>query len=244
MIGFDENGHIYKDLITGQECLSVTSFISMFKQKKDWDKIATAYAKKHKKSVEEVKAAWKFENDISVERGNKFHKAREQEITSHKTINDLPIFKPEFKDNTKISKTQKLEPGLYPELIVYLKSAGICGQVDYPEITKDYVLNIDDYKTNKEIKTEGYKNWDGTYDMMTGPFGNFHDCNFSHYSLQLNIYAYIIKKNNPKIKIGKLRILHIKFDSNGEVESIIPMEVPNLQADVKRAIDWYIKNKK
>ena len=38
-------------------------------------------------------------------------------------------------------------------ILVYLKSARLCGQADLVEIVNGYI-NITDYKTNKEIKRE------------------------------------------------------------------------------------------
>jgi ATP-dependent exoDNAse (exonuclease V) beta subunit len=71
----------------------------------------------------------------------------------------VPIFKPnDLTNGTKTAPSRKLEPGVYPEHMVYLKSAGICGQSDLVEVVNGRV-NIIDYKTNKEIKTESYKNW-------------------------------------------------------------------------------------
>jgi hypothetical protein len=47
----------------------------------------------------------------------------------------VPIFKPSGETNgIRIAPSQKLDPGIYPEHMVYLKSAGICGQSDLVEV--------------------------------------------------------------------------------------------------------------
>lgn len=244
MVKFQEKDHIYTDLNDGSKWISVTTFLHLFEPQKDWDLIAKRYAKKNGLSVEEVKEKWRVENERAINRGTKFHKIREDELLGCNSINNLNVVRPHIENGEKIAQSQKIEPGIYPEKIVCLKSAKICGQIDYPEVTKDYVLNIDDYKTNKEIKMNGFTNWEGVEETLTGPLSHIPNCNYWLYALQLNMYAYIIRKNNPNIKLGRLRILHIIFDENEEVKEIVHYVVPDLQKDIRKAIDFYLKCKK
>ena len=69
------------------------------------------------------------------------------------------LVKPIEQDGIKISPDQTLVAGIYPEHLVYLKSASICGQADRIEVVADTV-NVYDYKTNKEIKSKGFTNWE------------------------------------------------------------------------------------
>jgi hypothetical protein len=151
-----------------------------------------------------------------------------------------------------------LSNGVYPEHLVYLKSVGLCGQADVVEIVDGYI-NINDYKTNKEIKEKGYTNWEGITSKMFKPVNHLDDCNLMHYSLQLSIYAYIIKKHNPSLKIGKLTIQHVKFKQIGEdvngypinehyngepiLDEIKMYEVPYLKDEVNSLIMWLKDNK-
>jgi hypothetical protein len=153
---------------------------------------------------------------------------------------------------------QKLDPGVYPEHMVYLKSAGLCGQSDLVEVVNGRV-NIIDYKTNKEIKTESFKNWEGMSEKMLPPVEHLDDCNFNHYALQLSIYMYIILKHNPKLQPGKIFIHHITFETEGEdqygypiakldengepkVLEVIPMPVPYLYDEVISVINYLKEN--
>ena len=142
--------------------------------------------------------------------------------------------------------------------MVYLKSVGICGQADVVEVV-DGCININDYKTNKEIKTKAYTNWEGITSKMYAPIAHLDDCNLNHYNLQLSIYAYIIKKHNPKLKIGKLTIQHVKFvelakDKNGYpinqhidgepvIDDIVMYDMPYLKNEVISIINWLKQNK-
>jgi hypothetical protein len=121
-------------------------------------------------------------------------------------------------------------------------------------------VHILDYKTNKEIKKESYKNWEGISQKMTGPCSNLDDCNFNHYALQLSAYMYIILKHNPKYKPGKLILHHISFeeeskdkfgnpvakrdqDGNPIVKEVVPYELPYLKTEILSMINWLSDNR-
>jgi hypothetical protein len=177
-----------------------------------------------------------------------------------KTSLGVPVIAPvEEIDGLKQAPSQRLDPGVYPEHMVFLKSAGICGQSDLVEVVNGCV-NITDYKTNKEIKTESFKDWEGISEKLMSPVNNLDDCNFNHYSLQLSIYMYIILKHNPKLQPGKMYIHHVLFDIEGVdefgypitkydhnndpvVKEVIPMEIPYLKDEVISIINWLHDNR-
>ncbi len=161
----------------------------------------------------------------------------------------IPVIKPLLDGfNKKLAPLQKLINGIYPEHMVYLKSAGICGQSDLVEVVDDTV-HITDYKTNKEIKKESFVSWDGISKKMLGPLRHLDDCNLNHYTLQLSIYMYIILKHNPRLKPGKMYLDHIVFedlglDDSGNkihqldlhghplIKEVVKYELPYLKAEV------------
>jgi hypothetical protein len=192
----------------GIDWLSVTSLISNFKQPFDADAIALKSSKNKKSkwygmTPEEIKEAWKAEAKRATDLGTWYHNCREQDICEFQTIErqgvTVPIFKPVEIDHIKHSPNQKLVDGVYPEHMVYLKSAGICGQSDLVEVING-VVNITDYKTNKEIKVEGFTNWEGVTQKMAHPVSHLDDCHLNHYALQLSMYMFIILKHNPKLR--------------------------------------------
>jgi len=250
---FKEDGHIYESLNKNLEkenikWLSVTSFVSMFKPKFN-SKAQARKSAKNKKSKwygmeeKDILAAWNGESERAINLGNWYHNQRETDILDFKTIErqgiEVPIIKPII------------------EHLVYLKSAGICGQADIVEIVKGKI-NITDYKTNKEIKEKGYTNWEGNTKKMYNPLGHLDDCNLNHYNIQLSLYAYIIKKHNPKLKVGDLTIQHVKFvqadtDKNGYpisklvngepvIENIKIYKLPYLKDEIRSIIMWLKDN--
>jgi len=268
-IVFKEEGHIYESTDGDNiQWTGVTSFIGKFKPKFDRDGQAKKSSKNKRskwygKTPKEILAAWDGESHRAITLGNWYHNQREADMLDFKTIErngvEVPIIKPLVDgEGIKISPNQKLDNGVYPEHLVYLKSIGICGQADVVEVV-DGVININDYKTNKEIKEKGFTNWEGITNKMYNPVSHLDDCNLNHYNLQLSIYAYIIKKHNPKLKIGKLTIQHVKFkqvgtDANGYpinehvagepvLEDIKIYELPYLKDEVHSLITWLKDNR-
>lgn len=267
ILQFTPHNHKYTSE-DGMDWLSVTSLISQFKQPFDADTIA-AKSSKSKKSKwygmtpEEIKAAWKAEALRATTLGTWYHNQREADICGLQNMerhgSTVPVFTPIEKEGVKFSPNQKLKDGVYPEHMVYLRSAGICGQSDLVEVING-VVHITDYKTNKEIKVEGYTNWEGVSQKMAPPVHHLDDCHLNHYALQLSMYMFIILKHNPRLTAGTLTIHHILFeeagrdrfdnpisalDSNGDpiVTDIVQYDLPYLKQEAISVIHWLEDNK-
>lgn len=268
---FEPSTHSYKSLDASDDTVwvSVTTLLGHLKQPFDSNTIAKKSAsnkrgKWYGMTVEDIQKAWKNESDRACTLGNWYHDQRERDIVGCDTISrhdkELPVIRPMFDEfGKKTAPTQKLIEGIYPEHMVYLRSAGICGQSDLVEVANGEV-HITDYKTNKEIKTESFKSWEGISQKMSFPVSHLDDCNLNHYNLQLSIYLYVILKHNPNLKPGKLTIHHIifeeedekdqfgypisKLDAQGEpiVKAVIPYELPYLKEEVLSIMGWYKDN--
>ena len=248
--------------------LSVTSLISNFKQPFDAETIASKVAKSKKSkwygmTPTEIKEAWKSEAKRATDLGTWYHNQRENDICGldnmerHGTT--VHIFKPIEVEGVKHSPNQKLINGVYPEHMVYLKSAAICGQSDLVEVI-DGKVHITDYKTNKEIKVEGFTNWEGISQKMSSPVAHLDDCHLNHYALQLSMYLFIILKHNPRLSPGILTIHHILFEEAGRdrfdnpisaldtygnpiVTDVVQYDLPYLKKEAIDLIHWLEDNK-
>jgi ATP-dependent exoDNAse (exonuclease V) beta subunit len=269
-IVFNADDHSYKSVDPNDEIkwVSVTTLLSSLKKPFDAKKVAERVSKNKKSKWYGIEPKiivqiWDNEANRATTLGTFYHNQRESDLCSLASIEregiTVPIFKPyEQPNGLKIAPLQKLDPGVYPEHMVYLKSAGLCGQSDLVEVVNGRV-NIIDYKTNKEIKTESFKNWEGMSEKMLSPVDHLDDCNFNHYALQLSVYMYIILKHNPKLQPGKIFIHHIKFETEGEdqygypiakldengepkVLEVIPMLVPYLYDEVISVINYLKDN--
>jgi hypothetical protein len=270
MIIFNADDHSYKSIEEENiKWISVTTLVSHFKKPFDAKKIASKVTKnKNSKwyglDPATIQQIWDSEADRSIVLGSWYHDQRESDLCALASMErdgvTIPVFKPnEVKEGVKIAPLQKLDPGIYPEHMVYLRSVGICGQSDLVEIVNGKV-NIIDYKTNKEIKTESYVDWEGKSEKMLPPIDNLDDCHFYHYALQLSIYMYIILKHNPKLKPGKIFIHHVSFeieaennwgypvtkkDENGEpvLKEVKPIALPYLFEEVQSIMHYLHDNK-
>lgn len=267
ILKFTANNHKYTS-DDNTDWLSVTSFISNFKQPFDADKIAKKCATSKKSkwyglTPEEIKEAWKAEANRATTLGTWYHNQREADICEINNMerhgHTVPVFKPIEIEGIKHSPNQKLKDGIYPEHMVYLRSAGICGQSDLVEVINGQVY-ITDYKTNKEIKVEGFTNWEGVTQKMSPPVSHLDDCHLNHYALQLSMYMFIILKHNPKLSPGSLTIHHILFeeagrdrfdnpisalDNNGNpiVTDIVQYDLPYLKKEAIDLIHWLEDNR-
>jgi len=270
---FKQDGHVYESLNEDLEkdqikWTSVTSFVGMFKPKFDAE-LQSKKSSKNKRSKwygmtpKEILDAWNRESERAITLGNWYHDEREKRLCEFKTIAregvEIPIIKPITDSNgIKVAPEQKLKEGIYPEHFVYLKSAGLCGQADLVSIVNGKI-NILDYKTNKEIKMKGFTNWEGITSKMYKPVSHLDDCNLKHYNLQLSLYVYIIKKHNPKLKVGDLQIQHVTFEEEGKdkhgypitkynnqkepiIKEIKMYDLPYLKQEVQSLIMWLKDN--
>jgi hypothetical protein len=270
MIVFNADDHSYKSLDEDNiQWISVTTLVSHFKKPFDAKKIAEKVSKSKKSKWAGmdpvlIQQIWTNEADRSTTLGTWYHNQRESDICALSSMEregvTIPVVKPtEVKEGVKLSASQKLDPGIYPEHMVYLRSVGICGQSDLVEIVNGKV-NIIDYKTNKEIKMESYVDWEGKSEKLLPPVDNLDDCHFYHYALQLSIYMYIILKHNPKLKPGKIFIHHVSFeieaendwgypvtkrDANGEpvLKEVKPIALPYLFEEVQSIMHYLHDNK-
>jgi hypothetical protein len=266
LVFYPEN-HEYISLDTEDpiDWISVTTVTGAFKQPFS-DKQAEKSSKNRKSkwygmTPDEVRVAWRNEAKRATDLGTWYHDQREQDLCELLSIErggiTVPVRRPIIVDGVKHAPDQKLEDGVYPEHLVYLKSVGVCGQSDVVEVVNGMV-NITDFKTNKELKKEGYRNWEGITQKMQPPLSHLDDCHMSHYALQLSIYMFMILKHNPQLRAGKLIIHHVIFEEAGRdkfdnpitlrneqgdpvVKGVIPYELPYLKSEVLTLLT-YVKN--
>ena len=271
-IVFTEENHSYKSLNQNDfiDWISVTTLTSFFKEPFDAKKVAQKVSKRKNSKwygikPKDIQIIWKKESERAMSLGTYYHNQREDDLCALASIEregvNVPIFTPILKGNgIKHAPKQKLDPGVYPEHMVYLKSAGICGQSDLVEVVNGKV-SIIDYKTNKEIKMQSYVDWEGVSQKMQFPVSHLDDCNFNHYALQLSIYMYIIIKHNPKLRAGSMYIHHVQFEEEGKddygypitkytkegdpiLKNLIQIPVPYLKDEVISLIHYLHDNRK
>ena len=227
--------------------LSVTTLLHAFEPKKDWDKIASNFAKKHKRTKEDVQLEWKLNNEQATRRGTKYHDEQEKAL-----LNSQGIVKDNYIceiahcgtiDGVKEDLSIKLENNtIYPEKMIWSRKYKVCGTADIVEVV-DGKINIKDYKTNKKLELESFNHHYFGKDKLNSPLMHLDACNFNLYQLQLNTYMFMLLQQNRHLKMGTMIILHIKFDEHDNAIETIEYPVADLQKEVKNMLEHYTNKK-
>lgn len=233
---FNKTKHSYT--IDGLELRSVTSFISQFFEKFDARKVAKScsfipHNKEAKRGVRYFLKKWKEDS----ERGKRVHSDIERFIKGKIdaiTLNSDPksILAGKWINEKLIPMLERSSDKsdyfeIIPEVKIYSKDLLLAGTIDLLCVKKNdpkFAVLID-WKTNNKFSIEGFEGKKGT-----GPCSDVDDCHFSKYSLQLQLYAYILQKEYGFIPTD-LYIVHI-----GD-EKVTPYRVDFDLYRVKKVLD-------
>jgi len=238
---FYEKPHKY--FINNKELISVTTLIHRYQEEFNEDYWSNYKSKEYGISQDEVLRAWKFINKKGTLKGSITHDYAENifqnknfEYPKDIILNEFgfdPVWK-EYEitkkhvDNFHKDTQGKLIP-IKTEFIIYDKTSMIAGMLDMLFWNVKYgVLQLYDWKTNKDF----------TFEMKSRHLINelftLEDCDLELYSLQLELYKYIIEKNTG-IKLGKSYI--VWFSHNNPTYQIIEV------IDRKYYVDIIMKNR-
>lgn len=251
-IKFFDKDHHYE--IDGERVSkSVSQIISKYEKPFDTKNIAERVAKRENRHIDEVLNEWEWNKNYSCHKGSEFHLIVEQffqrrsvPINRNSFIGFLKENGDIFNQNDRI-KTYYNEIALFinnfknfydwwkedhillkSEFVIGDKETKLCGTIDnlsYNKKTNELVLF--DYKTNKEIKKQGYKG-----ETLLAPLNSIPKCELGKYSLQLWLYKLIIERNTP-FKVGDSYIVWVAGKDNYE---LIPL------LDVKAEAELILKN--
>jgi len=209
-IVLDHDSHTYTDR-DGTVYTSVSTLISRYKAPFDRDAIASKIALRDGITVDEVLAEWAK----AAPYGTAVHGQLEDFFRGKSGPTNL------IGAYTPILETWRKQPVEFmPEKILAFTNnrLALAGTADLLVRDRDGYYSIIDWKTNGKIWQQAFKN-----KKMKPPLSHLDDCNFIHYSLQLNIYAWMLEQ-----PVKKLSIVHIpRGESTLEV---IP--VPKLEREV------------
>jgi hypothetical protein len=193
-----------------------------------------------------LKNEWEVESKRSTDQGSAFHLKMEEEALAKGgsvcVFDDkfYEIPKSYYEARDKFNYTNEsfvynlsdLEPGYYPELIVWFdyNNHKFIGQADKVFITDRKSFFMDDYKTNKAIKTKGfYSKKNRSYQMMNGPCSHLQDCNLNHYKCQLNFYSFGLAQHGLTPE-GLMISHHKKYDTENFTPYVFDIELELIQA--------------
>ena len=201
-ITLDKENHTYHlgDFKFSQ---SGTKWISQFKNYFDQQKVATEYAKKNGFTADYWIKKWKVTAEISTIKGNACHNYIE-DFFNNTQRKELDYPEKQHIDEF-LDKFSKRGYETIPELIIGDENSSIAGCVDLLAF-KDGKFHLIDWKTNRKIDKTAFKG-----QKMLKEFSFLDDCNYNHYSIQLSLYAYILKKV-AGIEVSTRSVVHFKQD--------------------------------
>ena len=203
LVNFKESKYVFR---------SPTGILAAFKEHFDAEGISERYVKKHKLDITaaELRGQWTAKANIASDRGSKLHAYCESiyDGWDFGSIPDEPQAR-HAEDALRLLDTAGWKLAK-TELLVYSERLRLAGQVDLllqrrlrSKKTGKVVnvLGIFDYKFLKEPihKKSYYSHYTGQYKMMSGPFKHLMDCNYYHYSIQMELYRMLMGKVGDKV---------------------------------------------
>ena len=169
---------------------------------------------------QEIKNKWKKDGIEAANAGTKLHADIEKFYNQEEYLNDSE----EFKYFMKFHEENKELKPYRTEWMVWDEDSKLSGSIDMVFEKEDGTLMIYDWKRSKNItKNSRFETYSKHKDLQHIP-----DLNYWHYSLQLNLYKYIIEtKYGKKVSELKLVCLH-PIHSN-----YIIYDVPELQEEIQ-----------
>jgi len=198
-IHFDEPTHIYTVNGTSKGYCSITKFHHEFFGHFDPDQVISNMMRSKKwpqsqwfgMTPQEIKDAWAANGKEASEAGTAIHLAIEMHMNGHVDIPQSITSSVEWTYFQKYwtKDSRRWEPWR-TEWEIWDEPLLLAGSVDmvFKSLT-DNTYAIYDWKRAKEIKMEN------SFQTGLGPLSHFPDCNYWQYTLQLNLYRWILEKN-------------------------------------------------
>ena len=241
-IQFIEEGHEY--FIENEKYTPVSTVISEYEQPFEEDRIAENYARKNRRTKEDVLKEWKFNNLKSTIGGSRVHEFgesytnmvagfpekiceanRKQYVDCRGEMMLIPTYPKEFAVKKFYDEKSGYLIPVGAEFKLSTRYMGdrvrkICGTCDLLFYEEDPLFGegqfvLADWKTNASL-TNDYKRKNGI--CMKFPFDNMIDDALSHYTLQFNLYRRMLE--SVGVKIGDMRLIWLKEDGDYEIVKI------------------------
>lgn len=222
-IVLDPTTHTYTNIDTGEFYLSVSSLIGQFKKEFDKDGVSKRVAKNAGVDQQVVLDLWDQIKDTACVNGTDHHTVME-EYSKNGIV--APGFECLINSYNKIIAPITNDSSIiYSEKLVYSLEHKVAGTSDLI-IDNGSVFYVLDFKTNKKF------NFISKYrDYFKSPISYLQQCEFTTYSLQLSIYAYMYEQLTKK-RCGGIKILYKRnlFD-------LLSQHIPEISANAAKKLD-------
>jgi ATP-dependent exoDNAse (exonuclease V) beta subunit len=238
-IKFRQADHKYWIDGDDKDLISCTTYIHTFFEEFESDKIIKNIlkSKKHKDpeykyynmSYNEIKNQWDNNAKEASTMGTELHENIEYYYNGLEVENDSVEFSQflNFYEDHPDLEMYRTEWMIFSDIL------RITGSIDAVFINKDGTITLGDWKRSKEITSNSFDNKCGKF-----PFNNLPDCNFYHYSLQLNLYRMILEKfYGKKVKEMFLGVFH----PNNKDNKYMKINIKRMEKEGDLLFDFRIK---
>lgn len=238
-ISFEPVSHTYQITVNDKEetYISATTIIHKYFPEFDSDKViqkmmaSSTWCKSpyFGKSVEQIKQQWEDNRVSAANQGTKVHDWIEnfylnefvspsEEASKNKSFLNFMDFYQDYG-----WKPYRTEWRVFTELYRVAGSIDIVFEGSGPGKVMVY-----DWKNSKEIKTEN------KYEKGLYPLHHLPNCNFYHYSLQLNLYKWILE-THYQVQVEEMGLI-IVHESN---PTYLKYEVKDMKMDIHSMLEHY-----
>lgn len=218
-IEFHPGPHQY--LLEGEPLVSVTTLVNRWFPKFDSEAVAKKKADREGTSYLALLAEWEKRRDEAASFGTKTHLMADR-ILQESDPDAADELAETDREKAYLAAVKaallRIAPAydvIESEKIVFSPERRVAGTIDLllrSKTTGEFV--IADWKTNKEIKYQGFGQ-----EMGLGHCAHLPHCNFSHYSLQLAAYGQLLQSEGylaPDVGVRGV-LLHLNEKPGGQV---------------------------
>lgn len=238
--------HKYHHRVTGKIYKSVTTTLASIEPHFDAESISLAITKqsdnvKQKRyigmSQQQILDFWQMLNDEANVYGTKVHDIVERYLLANKWYypedNEVGIFEQKVIDGYNALKIDEGQI-MWPERILFSEEYELAGTSDLVIDIDDVFFDVGDYKTNRVF------NFFNTFGHQTlhKPFDHLQACQWSIYTLQLSVYAYMYELEFPHRKCRQIFVLYWDKEK-GEFQKI---QIMYLKKEAKQLIEMHHYN--
>lgn len=225
-LSFDPDEHKY--LIDGQPATAVSTLVDRFFPEFDRDRWAPHTAAKRGVPVEVILKEWDDKGKTSAALGTRLHEHIEEFYNTGSTAINLP----EFKQFLNFHGDHGHLTPHRTEWRVFNEDMLVAGTLDFVAQHPDGSVSIYDWKrSEKVIHTDGRIQQNG-YQTKEGPLGDLDDSRFSRYSIQQNLYKWLLEsKYGYRVRSIHLVVLHPAYNS------YTVLDVPDRTKHVQRIVE-------
>jgi hypothetical protein len=222
----DSENHVYR--LNDTTYTSVTTLVHLCFEPFDADKVLakmkiTPQSQYYGMSKEEIKQVWKKSAEEAQQQGTRMHSVIERYYKKEFIVEEEYQL-PEIKQFMVFESSHSLVP-FQVEWRVYNTDVQLAGTIDFAALNSDGTLDLYDWKRTKQINTVN------TYNKYSQTIG-LPDTNYWHYTVQLNLYKYLIEKNYDK-KVNHMYLVSFHPTKS----SFEKYEVTDIQAQIPTILE-------